>query len=238
MSMIRTGFSTHLMVFILGLSASAGIWAQGANPRYQEGIHFTLIENKKPSKSDTATVVEAFSYMCTHCATFEPYISNWVSRLPSNVSFKRIPVIFGRGSWELYARAYVTAEVMGIADEAHQALMDRIWKDKKIARSIEELAEFYAAYGVSPESFVATSKSFAVDAKMRKDQRVVQDAGVRGTPSMVVNDTYLVAGSAAVGSYDVMLDVVDYLVAQSLVAEPAPEVVENSEQLIEIEGEN
>jgi len=131
---------------------------------------------------------------------------------------------------------------MGIADKSHEALMDKIWKDQKVYRTIEELGEFYSAYGVAPASFVATSKSFAVDAKLRKDQRVVQEAGVRGTPSLIVNNKYLVAGNAAVGSYDVMLDVVDYLIAEETVdealgpGEPAPETVEAQAEAISAEA--
>jgi len=207
------------LLAILGtffLAGSSTVLAQGGNRGFQEGLHYQAIENAPIATGDTVQVAEAFSYMCSHCASFEPYISSWQQRKPANVTFRRIPVVFGRGSWEVYARAYVTAEVMGIADEAHGALMDKLWKEKKVFRSVEELGEFYSEFGVSPATFVATSKSFAVDAKIRKDQRDLQFASVRGTPSMIVNQKYLVTSGNAVGSYDVMLDVVDYLVTLEL----------------------
>jgi thiol:disulfide interchange protein DsbA len=81
---------------------------------------------------------------------------------------------------------------------------------------MEELADFYAAFGVNPEEFIGTSQSFAVDAKMRRDQRFLMDSGVNSTPNMVVNGKYLVAGNAAVANYDQLLAVVDYLIAQEL----------------------
>jgi len=216
-------------LFLFGNS----VQAQGtAAPKYQQGIHYILIENAPVTTGGQVEVVEAFSYMCTHCATFEPYIASWEQRKPEFVVFKRIPVVFGRGSWELYARAYVTAEVMGIADEAHGALMDRIWKQGKTMRTMEELADFYSAYGVEASAFLATSKSFAVDAKLRKDQRTVQTAGVRGTPSLIVGGKYLVAGSEAVPNYDVMLDVVDFLVAADRAEQLAltPAAADDAEQ--------
>lgn len=185
-----------------------------ADPKYQAGVHYQEIENLTAGRPGRVEVVEAFSYLCTHCATFEPYVQGWKKRKPENVDFVRYPVVFGRGTWELYARAYVTAEVMGIADKAHTGLMDKIWKEREVLKSMEELADFYAAYGAVPKEFVATSKSFAVDAKMRRDQRFLMDAGVNGTPSLVVNGKYLVAGNAAVANYDQMLAVVDYLVAK------------------------
>lgn len=204
--------------FFLAIGGNAMAQAP-ANVKYQEGIHYTVIENAPKTGGNTVEVVEAFSYLCSHCATFEPYISSWVQRKPENVSFRRIPVVFGRGSWEVYAQAYVTAELMGIADRAHGPLMDKLWKEKAVMRSVDDLSQFYAAFGTDPEKFVATSKSFAVDAQMRKEQRDVQTAGVRGTPSLIVNGKYLVSSSEAVGSYDVMLGVVDYLVALELASQ-------------------
>lgn len=195
------------------IAFSGAALAQAPAAQYQEGIHYSLIPNAPERKGPEIEVAEAFSYMCNHCATFEPYISSWQERQPEHVVFTRVPVVFGRSSWELYARAYVTADLMGIADEAHPALMDKLWKEQEVLRTMEELASFYAGFGVNSEEFLATSKSFAVDAKMRRDQQMLLNAGVRGTPSLIVDGKYLVSSNAAVGSFDVMLDVVDYLVA-------------------------
>jgi thiol:disulfide interchange protein DsbA len=203
---------------------AAPAMAQGS--KYQEGLHYFKIDQAAaPSQDGKVKVTEAFSYMCSHCNTFEPYISNWENRKPENVEFTRIPVIFGRKTWELYARAYVTAEMMGIANEAHGPLMDALWKEKKVMRDIEELGEFYSGYGVSANEFVATSQSFAVDARLRKDQSLTQAYGVSGTPTMIVNGKYLVKGSEAVPNYDTLLDVVDTLVAQEVAAMASTEEV-------------
>jgi thiol:disulfide interchange protein DsbA len=179
---------------------------------YQEGLHYFLIEGAPEVSGGTMKLEEAFSYLCTHCYTFEPYVDSWVQRKPENVSFRRIPVVFGRGSWELYARGYVTAKIMNAPAEAHAALMDRIWKEKAMIRNLDELATFYSQFGLDKEKFISTSRSFAVDGMLRKDQALVQAYGIRGTPSMVLNGKYRIAGSAAVASFDVMFDIVDYLI--------------------------
>ncbi len=211
-----------LMTLCATLFAFSGAaLAQAPTGQYQEGIHYTLIPNAPERKGPEIEVAEAFSYMCNHCATFEQYITSWKERKPEHVVFTRVPVVFGRSSWELYARAYVTADLMGIADEAHPALMNTLWKEGEVLRTMEELADFYADFGVDPAEFVATSESFAVDAKMRRDQQMLQNAGVRGTPSLIVDGKYLVSSSAAVGSFDVMLDVVDHLVALESAGETA-----------------
>ena len=204
-----------LGIFAIALVASLPMGAVLAQSgKYQEGIHFFEVEQPTTLPAGSKQqLVEAFSYMCNHCNTFEPYIASWQRRMPENVEFRRIPVVFGRQSWELYARGYSTAEMMGVANAAHGGVMDQIWKQRKVMKTMEELADFYADYGVEPGKFLSTSKSFAVDAKMRKDQSAVQGYGVRGTPTLILNGKYRIAGSADVPSYDDMLDVVDYLIA-------------------------
>lgn len=181
---------------------------------YQEGLHYFLIEGAPAVTGDKIKLEEAFSYLCTHCNTFDPYLENWKKRKPDYVDFRRIPVVFGRESWELYARGYVTAQMMDVPEEAHSALMNRIWKEKNMIRSMDEMATFYSQFGLDKEKFLSTSRSFAVDGKLRKDQLLVQAYGIRGTPSLVLNGKYRIAGSAAVASFDVMFDIVDYLIAQ------------------------
>lgn len=186
--------------------------ALAQNDQYQAGLHYVELEDAPAVTSGPIQLVEAFSYLCTHCNTFEPYVASWKKRKPDNVEFSRIPIVFGRAAWEIYARGYVTAKTMGIGEEAHSAMMDRIWKEKAVMRSMQELADFYAGFGVSADAFLATSKSFAVDAKMRKDQRLAMEWQIKGTPSLVLAGKYRIEGNAAVPSYDVMLDVVDFLI--------------------------
>jgi len=211
--MIKFSMRLSIVLSVLLLISSGALWAQTDKPvPYQEGLHYFLIDQAPANSGDTQEVTELFSYLCTHCYTFEPYVDSWVKRKPENVNFRRIPVVFGRSSWELYARGYVTARMMDLPDEAHMALMDRLWKEKKIIRSMDELADFYTQFGADKEKFLSTSRSFAVDGKLRKDQLLVQTYGIRGTPSMVVNGRYRVSGNAAVPSFDAILDIVDYLI--------------------------
>jgi thiol:disulfide interchange protein DsbA len=210
--MKKTVFFVISLMMLLGLMSGVAQAQTGSTGKYQEGLHYTLIGEPPFNYNAPMELVEAFSYLCTHCNTFEPYISSWAKRKPEYVTFSRIPIVFGRKAWEIYARSYVTAQMMGINDEAHQAMMDAIWKEKAVMRSMDELADFYAQFGITAESFLNTSKSFAVDAKMRKDQRLAQEWGIRGTPSLVLNGRYMIAGNEAVASYDAMLDVVDFLI--------------------------
>jgi thiol:disulfide interchange protein DsbA len=125
------------------------------------------------------------------------------------VVFQRFPVEFGRPTWSLYARAYVTASVMGVAEESHPAMMEALWKEKRQMRNMDELADFYAGFGVDKAKFLSTAQSFAVDMRMRREQKLAQSWGVNATPTMVVNGKY--RGTA--NDSDSTMAVLYYLVA-------------------------
>lgn len=186
---------------------------------YQEGVHYFKIgQIPADTGSETVEVTELFSYGCSHCNTFEPYLESWNESKPENVNFNRIAVAFGRKAWEMMARAYITAEMLGIEDESHIAMMDAIWKDRKQFRTVDELADFYTQFGIEKSAFLANYQSFAADSQLRKSQRDVQLFGITGTPSMVVNRKYRVTSSKDVGDFNAMLDVVDFLVSKESAA--------------------
>jgi thiol:disulfide interchange protein DsbA len=198
------------LIFGLLIGSQAVLAQQG---QFKEGVHYFKIE-QPPSQvvSETVEVTEAFSYACSHCNTFEPYMQSWDKNKPGYVKLTRLPVAFGRRAWELLARGYMTAEAMGIANESHEPMMDAIWKENKQFRSLDDLADFYAQFGVKQDIFIGTYNSFAVDSQMRKGQRDIGLYGVNGTPSMIVNRKYRVASNKDVPGFDAMLTVVNYLV--------------------------
>ena len=189
--------------------------AMAQQDKYQEGTHYFKIDQiPAETGSDTVEVTEIFSYACSHCNTIDPYIQAWSKNKPDNVVLNRIPVVFGRKAWELMARGYIAAEMMGIVEESHIAMMDAIWKQGKQFRSMDELADFYAGFGVEKSAFIAHFQSFALDSQLRKGQRDVQLFGIQGTPSLVVNRKYRVTSNKNVRDFDAMLDVVDFLVVK------------------------
>lgn len=196
--------------------------ATAQEDKYKEGVHYFKID-QVPAQTGAAfvEVTELFSYACSHCNTFEPYMQSWKKKKADNVKLNRIPVAFGRKSWEMMARGYVAAEMMGIVEESHIAMMDAIWKQGKKFRSMDELADFYSGFGVTRSAFIANFQSFAADSQLRKSQRDAQLFGITGTPSLVVNRKYRIVGNKDVPDFDAMLDVVDFLVAKEAVDLPS-----------------
>ncbi|GAB4184712.1 MAG: thiol:disulfide interchange protein DsbA [Wenzhouxiangellaceae bacterium] len=180
---------------------------------WQEGVHYHLIDQASAPSGDEIVVEEVFSYACPHCNSFQPFVGQWHANLPEDVEFKRIPAIFSR-SWEPFARAYLTLDAMGMIEQGHQPLFDALHKEHKRLRTIEDIAGFLATQGIDEQQFLSTAQSFAVNGRINQVQTQTRRYGISGTPSLVVDGKYRIAAGGPLNSYNDMLEVADYLVAQ------------------------
>lgn len=169
----------------------------------------TIQPTQDPSKVE---VIEFFWYGCPHCYQFEPAIEKWRSNLPDNVTFIRQPAVFS-AVWAKHAKAYFTAEVLGVVDKVHEDFFQAIQVNKQQLTSEDDLAKFFVAHGVDDAAFHDAYNSFIVDTKMRQAKSMGPRYGITGVPAVVVNGKYLVTGRTA-GSHDGMIKVMNELIAQ------------------------
>jgi thiol:disulfide interchange protein DsbA len=182
---------------IFSLLATAACAADNAPPaatrQWAAGSDYLVLEPALPtSTGDKIEVVEVFSYACPHCAHFQPYIDELKSKLPANAQFVLLPAVFN-AAWEPFARAFYTAQTLGLVDKTHQALFDALHRDHLPIGSIDTLAKFYAGYGADAATFLSTANSFVIDAKLTHGNELVRGYHVEGTPTLIVNGKYRVA---------------------------------------------
>ncbi len=174
---------------------------------------YIVLDPPRPTdNSGKVEVIEFFWYGCPHCYRFDPHLAAWLKTKPDDVVFKRQPVIFGK-HWAPHARAYFTAEVLGVVDKIHKDFFDAMHVKKKPLSTEEELADFFAARGVDKETFKKAFNSFAVDLKMRQANEIAGTYGIDGVPAIAVNGKYKVTGSTA-KNYENMIKVMQQLVDQ------------------------
>ncbi|MGV8842206.1 MAG: thiol:disulfide interchange protein DsbA/DsbL [Pseudomonas sp.] len=162
-------------------------------------------------------VVELFWYGCPHCYQFEATINPWVEQLPDDVSFLRIPALFG-GQWNVHGQMFLTLEAMQVEQKVHTAVFEGIHTDGKKLATPEEMAEFLATQGIDKEAFLNTYNSFAVKGQMEKAKKLAMAYQISGVPVMIVNGKYRFdLGSA--GGPQRTLDVADYLIAKERAAQ-------------------
>lgn len=203
--------SHRLAVLLLGLALVSCASAEGG--RFVEGQHYFPIRPPQPTASgERVEVVEVFSYLCIHCANLEPEVRKWKGRLPAHVAFSHMPAIFN-DQLAMYGRAFYAAEALGILEASHQALFDAIHRDRRQFRSLEELAAFYAQFGVSEQQFLDAARSFAVETKLRRAREMAMRYGIDGTPSFVVHGKWRVTVGSA-GSVEAFFELVDELIAR------------------------
>ncbi|MEJ2142575.1 MAG: thiol:disulfide interchange protein DsbA/DsbL [Gammaproteobacteria bacterium] len=190
------------LFFVLVTNASAA---------WDEGIEYRVINPPVPTQTGSKIeVVELFWYGCPHCFRLEPRIKQWKKNKPANVEFVRVPAIFNK-RWELHAKAFYTAEVLGVLDKIHTPLFDEIHVRKKHLNNKSKLKAFFVKHGVKAEDFDNTFDSFMVNIKVNRARDLSKRYGIDGVPSLVVNGKYLTDGPMASG-HENLMKILDFLI--------------------------
>lgn len=203
-----------------GRTAPATPPAPPSGPAPVAGTDYIDIEGGQPFQpaAGKIEVAEVFGYVCPACFRFQPLIGPWKAGLPSDVNFVYVPAMFG-GTWDDYARAFYAAQTLGVQEKTHEALYQAIHVDGKLKGergrdSVQDIANFYAGYGVDPKKFADTMASFGVAAQTNRAKQFAMRSKIGGTPSLIVNGKYLVKGT----SYQDMLRIADHLIARERAA--------------------
>ena len=192
------------------------------------GKHYTVIPTQRTNvPAGKVEVMEVFSYGCPACNCFLPTMKKLKAALPANAQLVYLPASWNKAeNWPLFQRAYLTAQSLGVAEKAHEAMFQAIWTTgelgvtepsgrlKKKLPSIEDTARFYERVtGVKAADFVNASKSFGVDLKMRQADSQITAMQVPSTPTLVVNGKYRV-NNENIQTPEQIIDLVKFLVAK------------------------
>src|SRR5438309_7337673 len=102
----------RFMVYVLCMLAALALASAGA-AEVTEGKDYARLKNAQPVETGKKIeVIEFFSYGCPHCNDLEPILDAWVAKLPPDVQFRRVPVMF-QERWQALARIYYTLDAMG-----------------------------------------------------------------------------------------------------------------------------
>lgn len=174
---------------------------------FVEGQDYRVLPSPENITGDVIVVREFFWYGCPHCYALEPHMQAWAKTRAKDVAFFRTPAAMNP-TWEITARGFYAAQMLGFEEKTHQALFDAIHKDgKKLDRSAEALADWYASQGVDKAKYNSLYNSFAVNAKITRSKQGANRYQLTGVPAVVVQGKYVVAGSDAK-----VTQVVDFLV--------------------------
>ena len=162
----------------------------------------------KSISSNKVEVVEMFWYGCPHCFQFEPTLHKWLKKKPANVEFIRVPATF-RPLWKLHARAFYTAEILGVTDKIHKLMFDAYHLERNRLDTKEKLRALFVKHGVKAGDFDDTFHSFAVETRLARAVDLTQRYGIRGVPALIVNGKYR---TGKLHGHDEMIKVVEFLI--------------------------
>jgi thiol:disulfide interchange protein DsbA len=132
-----------------------------------------------------------------------------------------VPAAFG-GPFDAFARAYFAAQIMGVQARTHDAVFNGIFVDHVVKTGTpEEIADLYAKLGVNRQKFLDTMASDAVKAKFAAAREFGLRTGIEGTPTLVVNGKYRIAGRVDTG-YPGMFRTLEFLLEKERALAKAP----------------
>jgi len=198
--------------------------------KWVEGKNYFLVDPAQPtSHPGKVEVTEVFSYACPACNSFHTTMDELVKSLPSNAVVVYLPASFRPDeNWPLFQRAFYAAQALGVADKTYDAMFDASWKTGELSTydlqagkpkpheawpTIDDVAKFYAKYGVDPKQFVGVANSFSINTQMKRADDELKALGVDSTPTIVVNGKYRLTPKDAGGGPQT-IELVQWLVSK------------------------
>ncbi len=193
-----------LFAFICSAVLIASVHAKD----FKEGVHYTTLNT---TKSNTPLVTEYFSFYCGACAAFEPIIKEIKSKLPEGAKLEQKHMSFMGGAMgKNMSKAFATMNSLKVTDEVKPAMFNQIHQLRRAPKSVQELKAVFVKSGVEAKEFDATFNSFIINSIAAGYDKDAIDAGVRGTPTLVVNNKYRIERED-LKTLDDYLKLVDFL---------------------------
>jgi thiol:disulfide interchange protein DsbA len=202
------------MKFLLAALFTLMSFTASAEP--QSGTDYMLTQQAIPTDNPSKVeVVELFWYGCPHCHDFEPILNPWVSKLPKDVAFKRIPGL-PRPDWVTMAKAFYTMEMLNVLEKLHAPLFATLhpkpaFKANDDAATISWIA---VQGGLDRKKVEEAFNSFSVNTKVMRAAQIFRASGATGVPTLLIDGKYI-TGPTLAGNGENALKVADYLIEKA-----------------------
>lgn len=176
--------------FVLGLAS----FVAPATAQIQLGKEYALIDPPLPSQAPPGKieVVEFFSYGCPHCNDFNPFVKSWEAKMAADVTFRKVPVAFGRPAWERLSAIYYALEITGDLARLDQAVFTAVHGERFNFSSNDKIVEWAIGRGVDKTKINDALNSFGMQSRIRRGDQEFAAAKLQGVPAVVVAGRYLV----------------------------------------------
>jgi thiol:disulfide interchange protein DsbA len=203
----------RLAMYFLGALAWFAVTAAGAADLV-EGKEYVRLRNPQPVETGKKIeVIEFFSYGCPHCSDLEPILQAWMQKLPPDVQFRRVPVMFQQ-RWEALAKIYYTLDAMGDETRLSPEVFKAVHVNGVPLYQDKAFFDWAASHGLDRTRVAEVYGSFAVSSKFNRAKALAQAYNIQSVPTIIVDGKYLTA-SDRVGTHAAMPPVLDALIAKA-----------------------
>jgi thiol:disulfide interchange protein DsbA len=203
---------------LLALLAAAA-FAGSAGAQLVEGKNYARIANPQPVETGKKIeVIEFFSYGCPHCAELEPHLDAWLAKLPPDVAFRRVPVMF-QPRWVPLAKIYYTLDALGVESKLSPEVFKAIHGSGIALWDSGKFYDWAATKGLDRKKVEEVFGSFAVDGKMNRAKQLAQEYNIQAVPTVIVDGKF-VTSSDRVGTHAALPGAIDELVAKARAERP------------------
>ncbi|MGF1643675.1 MAG: thiol:disulfide interchange protein DsbA/DsbL [Thiotrichales bacterium] len=162
------------------------------------GSDFELVQPPQTSaEGDVIEVLEFFSYGCPHCMEFHPIVMDWATRLPKDVSFKRVPVSFNRAAWANLARLYYALQATGDLARLDEDVFRALHHERVKLFTQPAIVAWVKKNGVDEKRFVNAFESLGATSRLKRDEQRVVEYNVQSVPLLTIDGRYSVVAKNA-----------------------------------------
>ncbi|KTC64669.1 thiol:disulfide interchange protein DsbA (plasmid) [Legionella adelaidensis] len=154
------------------------------------GKDYIVLKTNEKIDNKKIVITEFFSYGCPWCYKLEPSLNKWVAEQGNKISYNRVPVVFNK-DWEIYAKAYYTAEALTISSQLTPALFKAILTERKPLNTSQAMIDFFVKHGVDAATAQsAFQHSPSIDIELENSKRRMAEYQVSAVPALVINNQY------------------------------------------------
>jgi len=158
-------------------------------------------------------VIEFFWYGCPHCLAFEPMLQGWLTRLPADVAFRKVPVAFSP-IHQAHQRLYYAMEAMGATAGQHLQVFLTIQRQRRRLTEEKDVVDFASTQGLDGTQLWDLMQSFGIRTKANQAAQLSDAYRIDGVPALGVQGRWYTS-AALTGGHDRALHVADWLVQRA-----------------------
>ena len=204
---------TILSIWLATLGVVLAVFALPAQAQQLGGDYTEVVPPLAGDAPDKIEVIEFFSYACPHCNELNPMLNQWAAKLPVDVAFRKVAVGFNSPFYQLMAKLFYSLDALGEAKRLDEPVFNAIHNQGVKLVDEKSVTAWVKTQGIDGKKFGDVFASFGVANQAKRADALVQQAKIRGVPSLLVDGRYLVGGPNIKSNAD-LLTVTDKLVAK------------------------